>query len=151
MNDKNNTPSEFVDHYYTLGIAVNSNGEIVEETYWRIMRAAKGGKSNAPLRPRDVDDLNEAYRVLTTPQLRAVYNAQRAEILGPDAEPQPPQPEAPEPPLRVMERHLPALEREAVRDGPEPDTARLSVPWVPLVGLFGGIAATALAIVRFLV
>ncbi len=152
MNESNSTQPEFVDHYYTLGIAANSNGEIVEETYWRIMRAAKSGKSSAPLRPHDVDDLNEAYRVLTTPQLRRAYDAERAEILGPDAEPQPPQPEAPEPPLRVMEKQLPALQREAVRDEPDPDTSKFSVPWVPLIGAFGGIAAAAsFLIIRFLV
>lgn len=152
MNETQSTQSEFLDHYYTLGIAVNSNGEIVEETYWRIMRAAKAGKSSASLRPRDVDDLNEAYRVLTTPQLRRAYDAERAEILGPGAEPQAPQPEAPEPPLRVMEKHLSALQREAARDEVVPDTRKFSVRWVPLIGAFSGIAAVAsFVIIRFLV
>ncbi len=143
MNETKSTQPEFLDHYFTLGIDVNSNGEVVEETYWRIMRASRSGKSSAPLRPRDVDELNEAYRVLTTPQLRTAYDAQRADILGPDAEPQAPRPEEPEAPLRVMDRHRVALQREAVRDEPEPDISGFSVPWVPAVIALGGTAATA--------
>lgn len=152
MSETNSTQSKFVDHYYTLGIDVDSNGEIVEETYWSIMRVSRSDKSNAQLRARDVDNLNEAYRVLTTPELRKEYDAERAAVLGPNAKPQPPRPEEPEPPLRVMEKHFPALQREAVRDEIELQKSRFSVPWIPAVAAAGGTAAaTILAIIWFFV
>ena len=151
MVKTSSTHSEFVDHYYTLGIDVDSNGEIVDETYWRIMRTSRSDKTNAQLRAREVDNLNEAYRVLTTPKLRAADDAERAAVLGPNAKPQPPKQEEPEAPLRVMEKHRVALEREAVRDEPEPDTG-FSVPWVPVAGAAGGtVAAAVFTIIWFFV
>ena len=112
MNETQKEP-EFRDYYYTLGIGLDATREVVEQTYWQHIRASRLDESEAPARPRDIEDLNEAYRVLITPKLRSSFNTKRAEVLGPSAAPRAPQPERLEPPLRVMETQIPTLRKQA--------------------------------------
>ena len=112
MNYAKDEP-EFTDHYYTLGIDIDATGEVVEKTYWQRIRASRLGESGASTRPRDIIALNEAYRVLMTPELRSSYDAERAAVLGANAAPRAPEPERPDLPLRVMETQLPAMQRQA--------------------------------------
>lgn len=142
---------EFVDHYYTLGIDVDANGEIIEDTYWHIIREWRAGRM--ALTSRNVDHLNEAYRVLTTPELRRRFDAEREAVLGPNARPQPPQTDEPEPPLRIMEKELLALHRDAPEepDEPEPEAAPPANRWLLLAAGAGSIAAMlAGAIIKLL-
>ncbi len=132
---------EFKDHYYTLGIDVDAAGELVESTYWNLMRASRSGTSERVFSAQDIDDLNEAYRVLTTPQLREAYDAERTDALGPGAPPRGPQPERELPPLRVMEKQLPSLQAPPPARDQEPGARRLN-PYLPIV-----MGAVAVAIV----
>ena len=75
--------------------------------------ARRLGGSNGLARPRDIMDLNEAYRGLMTPEMRSSYDAGRAAVLGANATPKGPQPERPGLPLRVMETQMPALLKPA--------------------------------------
>ncbi len=151
MNEPARELAEFVDHYFTLGIAIDSTGEVVEETYWRIMREWRSGTLDEHLKATDVDNLNEAYRVLTNPKLREMYDAERAEVLGPGAPPQGPPEEEPEAPLRVMDKQRVVLQREAVRDDPEPEP-EFTLPWVPvLAGAGGALVAAIIAFIWFFV
>ncbi len=126
MNDTRNEP-EFTDHYYTLGIDIDASGEVVEETYWQRIRTSRLDESGSSAGPQDIEDLNEAYRVLMTPQLRRFYDAERAKVLGVDAAPRAPQPRCPEPPLRVMEKQMSALLKQA-DTGEEVATGGWSLP-----------------------
>jgi curved DNA-binding protein CbpA len=149
MNDAQEEP-EFGDHYYTLGIDIDATGEVVEETYWRLIRAARRGERGAPARPRDIEDLNEAYRVLMTPKLRRAYDEERAEVLGPHAAPRGPEPERPDLPLRVMETQMPALHKEAdVAEEAAEEGWSLPISMRLLAGTASALAAAALFIVRW--
>ena len=141
MNQTQHEP-EFRDHYYTLGIDLDATGEVVEQTYWERIRASRLGGSNALARPRDIIDLNEAYRVLMTPELRSSYDAERAAVLGAHATPRGPQPERPELPLRVMDTQMPALLKPAYVT--DEVTGGWSLP-VPLQLLAGSVTVFATA------
>ena len=131
---------EFKDHYYTLGIEIDATGEAVESTYWDLIRASRSGSPERTFSAQDIDDLNEAYRVLTTPVLREAYDAERSDVLGPEAAPRGPQPERELPPLRVMEKQLSSLQVPAPEREQLPDAQR-ALPLLPLV-----LAALAVAI-----
>ncbi len=111
---------DFKDHYYTLGIDIDADGEVVERTYWDLIRASRSGSSERAFSAQDIDDLNEAYRVLTTPRLREAYDAERSDVLGPRAKPRRPQPERESPPLRVMEKQRSVLQAPPPEKSPEP-------------------------------
>jgi len=141
--------SGFIDHYYTLGLDLDANGEMAEEAYWRIIRDWRTEKGRL-LSTTDVENLNEAYRVLGSPALRAAYDAERAKVLGPNAKPGPPPTDEPEepPPLRVMEKQSTVL--QPVLAPAEPAiVVRPRADWFPVAATFAGIAAMiALAIIR---
>jgi len=150
MNDTQNEP-EFRDHYYTLGIDIDATGEVVEQTYWQRIRASRLGESDGPARPRDIEDLNEAYRVLMTPELRSSYDAERAEVLGAGAAPRAPQPKRSEPPLRVMETQMPALRKQAdIAEEVAADGWSLPVPVRLLAGSVTILATAAFFAMRWL-
>lgn len=140
----NDTPKpEFRDHYYTLGVDIDATGVVVEQTYWQRIRASAAGWPETPARPQDIEALNEAYRVLMTPELRSSYDAERTQVLGPNAAPKGPEPERPDLPLRVMETQLPAMQRRA--ELPEVvDTGGWSLP-VPARLIAGGMTVFATA------
>ena len=142
MNDTRDEP-EFKDHYYTLGIDTDAAGEMVEQTYWQRIRASRLGKSGVLAQPQAVEDLNEAYRVLMTPELRSSYDAERAAVLGASAKPTGLQPERLEPPLRVMETQMPALLKPADA-GDAVATDGWSLP-VPIQVLAGSVTVAATA------
>ena len=124
---------------------------MVEETYWQRVRASRAEGSETLARPQDIEDLNEAYRVLMTPQLRRAYDAERTELFGPDAAPRAHQPESVEPPLRVMRKQMPAL-----RQGPEvaeeiaADGRRFPVPARVLAGSLALLSSVSLFVARWL-
>lgn len=128
---------DFKDHYYTLGIGIDADGEVVERTYWDLIRASRSGSSERVFSAQDIDDLNEAYRVLTTPRLREAYDAERSDVLGPGAAPRSPQPERELPPLRVMEKQrsvLLALPPEK-KQKPEAQRPLLSPVMLAVIGV----------------
>ena len=143
---------EFKDHYYTLGIGIDAAGEVVESTYWNLIRASRSGSSGRAFSAQDIDDLNEAYRVLTTPVLREAYDAERSDVLGPGAEPRGPQPERELPPLRVMEKQLPSLQTPSPERKAEPE-AQQPIPYLSIALAALGVAlvvGVAIVVVFFL-
>ena len=70
------------DYYYTLNIPPSATLAEVEQAYWRIVRSE----------PEEgyMDDVNEAYSVLTSPQLRQQYDQVRNAVFGEGTAPQPP-------------------------------------------------------------
>lgn len=108
------TPSEtpFEDYYYILNVPLDGSGGEIERAYWQLV----GGNGSAAA---SLDEANEAYRVLTSPQLRREYDQLRDAVLGKSAPPQPPQREQrrTRPPLVVMEKQRP-------RPRPETNPAR---------------------------
>ncbi len=148
MNDTHDE-QEFRDHYYTLGIDIDATGELVEQTYWQRIRASRLGESKALARPRDIIGLNEAYRVLMTPELRSSYDTERAEVLGTGAAPRAPQPARLELPLRVMETQMPALLKQADVAEVAPDGWSLPVPVRLLAGSVTAVATATLLAVRW--
>lgn len=149
----NDTPKpEFRDHYYTLGVDIDATGVVVEQTYWQRIRASAAGWPETPARPQDIEALNEAYRVLMTPELRSSYDAERAEVLGANAGPTGPAPERPELPLRVMESQMPALRKQAdIVEELAADGWSLPVPARLLAGSFTVVATTTFIAIRWLV
>lgn len=141
---------EFKDHYYTLGIDIDAAGEVVESTYWDLIRASRSGSSERAFSAQDIDDLNEAYRVLTTPQLREAYDVERSDVLGPGAEPRGPQPERDAPPLRVMEKQLPSLQTASPEREQEPE-AQQPVSFLPIALALGVALVVGAAIVLLVV
>lgn len=150
MNNTQQDP-EFTDHYFTLGIDIDATGEVVEQTYWQRIRASRSGVSGATTRPRDIIALNDAYRVLMTPELRISYDAERAEALGANAAPRGPEPERADLPLRVMETQLPAMQKQAVvSEELGSDGWRLPVSVRLLAGSATALATTTFLAVRWL-
>lgn len=142
MNNTRNEPA-FRDHYYTLGIDTDAAREMVEQTYWQRIRASRLGESDVLAQPQAIEDLDEAYRVLMTPELRSSYDAERAEAVGASAKPTGPQSERLEPPLRVMETQMPALLKPADTGAAvAADSWSLPVPFQVLAGSIT-VAATA--------
>jgi hypothetical protein len=151
MAETRSAEATFIDHYYTLGIAIDAHGDLIEDVYWGMIRDSRKGVSE-PLTPSEMDQLNEAYRVLTTPSLRRAYDEERAEVLGPNAAPQAPvAEEAAGPPLPFLERHVAAIQPKP--RPANPIVAAVESPrWVPLVASIGGIGTMiSLAIVRLFI
>lgn len=98
------TPSEgpFEDYYYVLNVRPDAPAAEIEQAYWRLVRS--GGATKV-----DMDEVNHAYGVLTSPEHRHSYDQLRNAVLGQGAPPQPPQLEdrRARPPLTVMEKQHP--------------------------------------------
>ena len=62
------------DHYATLGVPRGAEHSFIQATYWRLARQCNAGLTSDPQAPRLLRDLNEAYEVLSTPQLRRQYD-----------------------------------------------------------------------------
>jgi hypothetical protein len=62
------------DHYATLGVPRGAELSLIQATYWRLARLCKAGLTSDPEAPRLLGDLNAAYEVLSTPQLRRQYD-----------------------------------------------------------------------------
>ena len=94
-----------LDFYQVLGIDDGAPGEVVERAYWQFVNNWRADGSSASHQAITLDDANEAYRVLVSPELRDEYDKMLAngEI---DASPEGEE-EASEPPLKVLTKlHL---------------------------------------------
>lgn len=133
------TPSEtpFKDYYYVLHVRPDVPVAEIEQAYWRLVRS--GGSAEVGM-----DEANEAYGVLVTPELRRRYDQLRDAALSKGAPLQPPQTEGrrPRPPLMVMEKQhpKPRTETNSARSG----RRLLKVDWWRRV-LLAVVVVTALA------
>lgn len=62
------------DHYATLGVPRDAELSLIQATYWRLARECSGALTSDPEAPRLLRDLNAAYEVLSTPELRRQYD-----------------------------------------------------------------------------
>ena len=62
------------DHYATLGVPRGAELSLIQATYWRLARQCNTGLTSDPEAPRLLRDLNAAYEVLSTPQLRRQHD-----------------------------------------------------------------------------
>ena len=90
------------DFYQVLGIDEGAPGEVVERAYWQFVNNWRVDGSSSKHSSATLEDANEAYRVLVSPDLRGEYDEMLAngEIGGGSQE----DGEAPEPPLKVLSR-----------------------------------------------
>ena len=81
------------DYYLTLRLHPSADAKMVDQAYWHLARAfgADGG-SEREAKER-MDELNEAYSVLGSPEQRAKYERARAGVQDEGAEPASPSPE----------------------------------------------------------
>ena len=102
------------DFYQVLGIDGDAPGEVVERAYWQFVNDWRVDGSSAKRSAPTLEDANEAYRVLVSPDLRGEYDEMLAagEIVAGLEE----RGEASEPPLKVLSRLHPAS-RAAKRNG----------------------------------
>jgi curved DNA-binding protein CbpA len=62
------------DHYAMLGLPRGAELSLIQTTYWRLARQCNSALTSDPEAPRLLRDLNVAYEVLSTPQLRRQYD-----------------------------------------------------------------------------
>jgi hypothetical protein len=133
--------SSFKDYCLILQVHPDAEVEIIDAAYWHLAkRYSQTRLTDAAARAR-MDDLNEAYSVLRSPERREAFNRQREEYLGAGALPAalPARAERDEPlPLPVMERgrqRLASHDPEAAAvGGPTLAMTRISIPaWQPIL------------------
>ena len=65
------------DNYEILGLTSDADGTVVNRTYWHLARKYQALAPTDPRARHMLDELNDAYAVLGTPQLREAYDASR--------------------------------------------------------------------------
>ena len=65
------------DNYDILGLTSDADGTAVNRTYWQLARKYQALAPTDPRARHMLDELNDAYAVLGTPQLREAYDASR--------------------------------------------------------------------------
>lgn len=65
------------DNYDILGLTSDADGTVVNRTYWHLARKYQALAPTDPRARHMLDELNDAYAVLGTPQLREAYDASR--------------------------------------------------------------------------
>lgn len=63
-----------VNYYRVLGIENDAPGEVVERAYWQLVNNRLADGSFDKRSAATLEDANEAYRVLVSPQLRGAYD-----------------------------------------------------------------------------
>jgi hypothetical protein len=133
--------SSFKDYCLILQVHPDAEVEIIDAAYWHLAkRYSQTRLTDAAARAR-MDDLNEAYSVMRSPERREAFNRQREAYLGAGALPAatPARAERDEPlPLPVMERGRQRLESHdsegADVGAPALAMSRISIPaWQPIL------------------
>jgi hypothetical protein len=94
----------FKDYYEVLHLHPEADAAMVDQAYWHLARLYNAAiPTDGAARPM-LEELNEAYGVLRTPELRAEYDELRDAVLGVGALPEPRTPSAEPPPLSVMQK-----------------------------------------------
>jgi hypothetical protein len=94
----------FKDYYEVLHLHPEADAAMVDQAYWHLARLYNAAiPTDSTARPM-LEELNEAYSVLRTPELRDEYDSLRDAVLGVGALPEPRAVAAEPPPLSVMEK-----------------------------------------------
>ena len=140
----------FSDFYEVLHLHPEADAAMVDQAYWHLARLYNAAIPDDTEAREKLDDLNEAYSVLRSAELRGSYDKVRDDVLGKGALPISLQDEEEEaPPLAVMAKQKPKARKKAKKEPKERKPLRLpSLPWqsVAAVVVFAGLAGGALAI-----
>ncbi len=71
------------DYYQILGLQPEATGAMVDEAYWHAARRLNTAAASDPSAAAHLDALNEAYRVLGSPELRQEYDQARERAWNP--------------------------------------------------------------------
>ncbi len=124
--DPAETQPSFKDYYQILRLHTDAEAVIVDQVYWHLARLYNTAIPDDATFREKLEELNEAYRVLRSSELRRQYNQRRDAVLGRGTLPSLPEPEPEPPPLAVMEK-----QHAQPRDEPHPKpfgTARFHLP-----------------------
>jgi hypothetical protein len=78
------------EYYEVLGLAPFADGAMVDQAYWHLARSYQGLAVTDPRARESLDELNDAYAVLSTPRLREEYDATLSDIASPGVGTAPP-------------------------------------------------------------
>lgn len=98
------TKPSFKDYFLILQVHPEADGAMVDAAYWHLARRYGDDAVADPSAKQKLDDLNEAYGVLGSPERRKKYMRLRASVLGEGALPTVPELPRPLQPLAIMNR-----------------------------------------------
>ena len=104
----------FKDYFLILQVHPEADAGMVEAAYWHLAKRYNKQSGTDQLANAKLDDLNEAYNVLGTPNRREQYNSVRNDVLGEGTLPMPAEPQREPPPLAVLEKQKPRSRETAI-------------------------------------
>ncbi len=113
--DPAETQPSFKDYYQILRLHPDAEAVIVDQVYWHLARLYNTAIPDDATFREKLEELNEAYHVLRSSELRRQYNQHRDAVLGKGTLPSLPEPEPEQPPLAVMTK-----QHAQPRDEPHP-------------------------------
>ncbi len=99
--------TSFKDYYQILRLHPDAEAGIVDQVYWHLARLYNTAIPDDASFREKLEELNEAYSVLRSSELRRQYDQHRDAILGEGALPRHPELELEPPPLAVMTKQHP--------------------------------------------
>jgi DnaJ domain len=127
----------FTDYYEVLHLHPEADAAMVDQAYWHLARLYNAAIPSDGTAREMLEELNEAYSVLRTPQLRDEYDALRDAVLGEGSVPIATEQRGEPPPLSVMAKQKPRpreAEESPLAEEEEPkerQRVRLQVPRLP--------------------
>ncbi len=107
------------DYYSTLRLHPSADAKMVDHAYWHLARAYGADRVSDRGAKEKMDELNEAYSVLGSPEQRAEYERARDGVQDEEAQPTSPSPEA---------THVPSVAVE-LQNGAKEETSRRRRSW----------------------
>ena len=102
------TEQSFKDYYEILHLHAEADAAMVDQAYWHLARLYNAAIPSDSQAREKLDDLNEAYSVLRSHELRVAYDQARNELVAAGALPvASEEPLAEAPPLAVMAKQRP--------------------------------------------
>jgi hypothetical protein len=101
----------FKDYCLVLQVHPEADVGVVDAAYWHLAKRYSEEAALNPSARAKLEELNEAYSVLGSPDRREAYMVLRSAVLGEGALPMPPPPPPPTPPLAMMDRQRPVPRR----------------------------------------
>ena len=125
-------PALFKDYCLILQVHPEADAGMVEAAYWHLARRYNEAAPRDPSARAKLDELNEAYSVLGSPERHESYLRLRAQVLGEGTLPAPPPPPLEPLPLPVMRRQR---QQPGTTTAADERDARLRLPRLPVLRL----------------
>jgi hypothetical protein len=145
---------QFRDYCLILQVHPEADAAMIDAAYWHLAKRWNEGAPHDSHASRRMEELNEAYSVLGSPDRREEYMKVRAEVLGTNALPVPPPPTPEKPPLAFMARQRPkprepeaAVEQVRKLWAPSAISSALAIPFVLALAVAAFLAGGSPAIV----